>query len=631
MGSDKSFAARLSFNILLITTVLFTAAVIIEGISSHKLIVEESKKSTERLLDATISTIQETLCEVETSVKGATWLASDNIDNQPYMYDLTTRVVNEVADVVGSAVAYRPEYFEDTHWASPYSFSDPATGKILTKQLGNENYDYFGMEWYSASAMDGQPHWSEPYVDEGGGGYLMTTYSYPILDNNWDVVAVMTADLSLKRISDKLAEIKPYPNSVVSLISREGKYLNIPDDSALKEQTVYSTMNMAGANSGISDIVESLMRGEKGIKKYSRGTKTSFVVYGPLDNGWIACITCGYKEVLAGASKMQLHLIINALASLLLQFFLGLLIIKKVARPLTSISQAALSISKGNFNTALPEIKHKDEIYQLRDSFDVMQKSLNTYIDNLKLSTAANERYASELQVAANIQMAMVPKEFPHNALIDLDAFIKPAKEVGGDLYDYHISGDNLFILVGDVSGKGVPAALIMAMTLFAFRLLGPTGLEVSEVVENVNNCVSKNNNSGMFVTLFFGKINLKTHEMTYCNAGHNPIVVARPGEKPHFLQAKPNLVLGVMEDFKYVQQSIQLCKGSRLVVYTDGVTEAEREDKCQYGEAKLLDWVEAACSGAADFGSQSLLADIHDFTEGNEQNDDITIMTLTV
>lgn len=631
MGSDKSFAARLSLNILLITTVLFTAAVIIEGISSHKLIVEEATKSTERLLDATIATIEDALGEVQTSVKGATWLASDNIDNPDYMYGLTSRVVGEIPDVVGSAVAYRPEYFENVHWCSPYSFTDPDTGKMQTKQLGNENYDYFGMEWFSASAMDGQGHWSEPYIDEGGGGFLMTTYSHPILDSNWDVVAVMTADLSLQSISDKLSHIKPYPNSTVNMISREGHYLNTLSNEYLNNQTIYSTLEIVGSPAQLKDIVDAMMRGEKGVKQYNKGIKKYFVVYGPLDNGWEACITCGYKEVLSGASKMQLHLIINALISLLLQFLLGFLIIKKVSRPLLSISKAALSISKGNFNTELPEIQHKDEIYQLRDSFDVMQKSLNTYIENLKESTAANERYASELQVASNIQMTMVPKEFPHNDLIDLEAFIKPAKEVGGDLYDYHISGDTLHFLVGDVSGKGVPAALIMAMTLFAFRLLGPAGLEIDEVVETINNCVSRNNGNGMFVTLFYGRLNLKTRELYYCNAGHNPIVIAQPGEEPRFLEAKPNLVLGVMDGFDYEKESIQLSAGTKLVVYTDGVTEAERGDKCQYGEPKLLEWTKKACAGATDFNCQSLLADIHSFTEGNEQNDDITIMTMTV
>lgn len=631
MGSDKSFAARLSFNILLITTVLFTAAVIIEGISSHKLMLEEATKSTERLLDATIATIEDALGQVEVSVKGATWLAKDNFDDQAYMYDLTSRVVGEIPDVVGSAVAYRPDYFKEQHWASPYSYSDPATGKIQTKQLGNENYDYFGMEWYSAPAMDGQPHWSEPYVDEGGGEYLMTTFSYPILDDNWDVEAVMTADLSLQWIADKLSQIKPYPNSVVNLISRDGYYLNSIGNDALKDQTIYSTLEMAGSPADLKAIVDAMMNGEKGIKQYRKGNKVSFVVYGPLDNGWAACITCGYKEVLAGASKMQLHLIINALVSLLLQFLLGFLMIRKISHPLTSMSKAAISISKGNFNTELPEIKHKDEIYQLRDSFDVMQKSLNTYIENLKESTAANERYASELQVAASIQMTMVPKEFPHNDLIDLEAFIKPAKEIGGDLYDYHISGDTLHFLVGDVSGKGVPAALIMAMTLFAFRLLGPAGLDINEVVKVINNCVSKSNGNGMFVTLFYGRLNLKTRKLTYCNAGHNPIVIAQPGEEPRFLEAKPNLVLGVMDGFDYEKESIQLSAGTKLVVYTDGVTEAERGDKCQYGEPKLLEWTKKACAGATGFNCQSLLADIHSFTEGNEQNDDITIMTMTV
>ena len=633
MGSRKSFAARLSFNILLITTVLFTAAIVIEGVSSHKLLAEEATRSTERLLDGTIADIQTVLCGLETAVKNAAWVVGEHIDDTTYMYHITSKIVTENPDVVGSAIAYRKGYFPDRYWVSPYSYSDPATGELKDKNLGSEEYDFYDMDWFYAPMADGQAHWSEPYSDDGGGGYLMTTYSYPVLDENWDVVAIITADLSLQWIEDKMQQIKPYENSAVSLISQKGHYLNISNQEDLHNATIYSTLAKAGSPADLKAIVDAMMNGEKGVKQYRRGTKVSFAVFGPVNNGWIASITCGYKEVLAGTTKMHLHLILNAFINLLLQFLLGFLIIRRITRPLSSISESALSIAKGNFNTKLPEIKYEDEIYQLRTSFDYMQSSLNTYMEDLKVSTAANERYASELHVAASIQMAMVPKQFPHSRELDMDAFIKPAKEVGGDLYDYYLHGDTLHFLVGDVSGKGVPASLVMAMTLFAFRLLASMDLDVHKLVKRVNDSVSRNNDSGMFVTLFYGRLDLKTKELTYCNAGHNPIVIVPAGGKPYFLEAKPNLALGVFDDFEYEKQSVQLAEGSHILLYTDGVTEAERGDKAQYGEDRLLAWAGEACSKGSDktFTCNCLVDSVHEFVDGNEQNDDITIMTINI
>lgn len=630
MGSKKSFAARLSFNILLITTVLFTAAIIIEGISSHRLLADEATRSTERLLDATIFDIEKVLGNVESAVKSTAWIACEHIDEPDFIYHLTERIVTENPDIIGCAVAYRPDYFEGCHWFSPYSYSDPETGTLKSKSLGDEQYDYYDMEWYASVAANGMDHWCEAYLDEGGAGYLMTTYSYPILDENWDVVAVMTADLSLKWIADKMAGIQPYDGSHVNLISAKGQYLNVAD---LSDQTVYSTLEQAGSPKDLAAIVENMMDGGRGVMRYRRGGKSSFVVFGQLENGWKASITCGYREVLAGTTKMHKRLLLNAFINLLLQFILGFFIIRRITSPLSSISESALSIARGDFNTVLPEIKYEDELFHLRNSFDIMQNSLNTYIRNLKESTAVNERYAGELHIASSIQMAMVPRQFPHTDEIDLEAFIKPAKEVGGDLYDFYRRDNIIHFVIGDVSGKGVPASLVMAMTLFAFRLLGSMHMEVEELVEKVNNSVSKNNANGMFVTLFYGRLNLDTKVLTYCNAGHNPLVVIPPDGKPEFLDCAPNIALGVLDGFKYKRQSVQLSEGSRMILYTDGVTEAERADKEQYGEQRLLKWAADACGcgDASAFCCGGLLSSIHGFIGDNEQNDDITIMTIKI
>ena len=247
----------------------------------------------------------------------------------------------------------------------------------------------------------------------------------------------------------------------------------------------------------------------------------------------------------------------------------------------------------------------------------------------------------SELNIARNIQSALLVKDFPKGVSLDdngnpvlhydIHAFLEPAKEVGGDLYDFRIKNDTLYFGIGDVSGKGVPAALVMGVTRAALRFISGLGLTMSEVAGRVNNIVAEGNSTGMFVTLFYGRIDMKTGKCLYCNAGHNPIVVKPANGEAYFLRSKPNIAVGLFPDFPYVSEEMQLHTGDKLLFYTDGVTEAE---KSLFGEDRLLEWAntsEAFIKGTSQQGVDDLYATVKHFTEGNEPNDDITIMIITL
>jgi sigma-B regulation protein RsbU (phosphoserine phosphatase) len=260
-----------------------------------------------------------------------------------------------------------------------------------------------------------------------------------------------------------------------------------------------------------------------------------------------------------------------------------------------------------------------------------MQNSITDYIDELKTTTAANERMESELGVARNIQMGMLRTDFPPNVA----ALLVPAKEVGGDLYDFVQKGKYLYFTIGDVSGKGVPASLMMAITRAGLRFVAGMEQTMDKLLERINVSVTDTNSNDMFVTLFMGRVNLETRHMEYCNAGHNPIIVVPPDGEPYFLKAKPNLAIGLFDDFVYQAESLDLAAGTRLVLYTDGVNEAERADKSLFGNDRLLAW--AASEPVRDLATtdsevvDSLYKEVQQFTEGNPQNDDITIMSISL
>ncbi len=244
---------------------------------------------------------------------------------------------------------------------------------------------------------------------------------------------------------------------------------------------------------------------------------------------------------------------------------------------------------------------------------------------------ARQARIESELNVASHIQLDMLPRDFPKSDNLHLSAILSPAKEVGGDLYDYCIKDNILYFSIGDVSGKGVPASLIMAITKSAIRSVVNEPLNVAEMMGRINNFIEASNPAGMFVTIFLGKLDLGSGLLEYCNAGHNPIVVVDNEPQAKFIETTPNIAAGVFKDFQYQMQTLQLSKGNRLILYTDGVTEAENVAKQFYGEERLLEWAKKTSGITDESNAKSLLADVKEFVKDNEQNDDITIMTVEI
>ena len=626
--TKKSFSARLSLNIIMLTSILFVATIATASLSSHTILAEEAQTSSERLLESVIKEIEMNLGSVESSVKSISWLVDEKSDNQDYIYHIVKNIVASNDHIVGSTVAFAPDFFPGEHYFSPYAFVE--NGRIYTKQLGTAQYDYFTMEWYKDSAESGKPHWSEPYFDEGGANIMMSTYSYPLKDYAGRTYAIITADISLQWISEMLATIKPYPSSSIILVSEKGECINAQNFDK-RELNFYNWVDSLN-DDRVKHISDDMAAGKKGLGRFNSSKGLSFAVYNKLSNGWSAAILCLYSDVLVRTSRLLLVLVIIGLLGLVILFGVCYMLIHRLTKPLTEVTNSALNIANGDFTTELPEIKTDDEIKLLRDSFDLMQHSLINYINDLKVSNEKNAKFENDLNVASRIQMGMLPKDFPQIGNIDLHALLHPAKVVGGDLYDFYIKNDELYFAVGDVSGKGLPASLLMAITKAAFRFISGLGMSMAQILEKLNNSISEGNETGMFVTFFCGRINLKTLEMTYCNAGHNPIAVLPPSGKPYYLTAKSNLALGVFPDFKYEDQSLKLEPGTELLIYTDGVTEAEREDKSQYGEERLLAWMASkSIHNSAKEDCFELMEDVHKFTQGNEQNDDITMMTIKI
>ena len=245
---------------------------------------------------------------------------------------------------------------------------------------------------------------------------------------------------------------------------------------------------------------------------------------------------------------------------------------------------------------------------------------------------AAQERIESELQIARDIQMSMVPNIFPEREGLDMYASMTPAKEVGGDLYGYLQMGDRLYFAVGDVSGKGVPASLFMAQATRLFLTLAKQGMKPAEICTRMNDALSGDDNeSGMFVTFWLGLLDLKTGHLDYCNAGHNPPVIGGGEHQGDFLDMIPNAPIGLWPDLEYEGEEIDSIKGRALFIYTDGLNEAENPQQEQFGDERLLDFLRHHHFETAQQVIETLKTEIEHHRNGAEPNDDLTMMCLRV
>jgi sigma-B regulation protein RsbU (phosphoserine phosphatase) len=328
-------------------------------------------------------------------------------------------------------------------------------------------------------------------------------------------------------------------------------------------------------------------------------------------------------------SATILTLLFIALYALLLYF--------GIIRPIVFITHETSHFAEhhGELTGILKKIRNRDEIGKLAKAVEKMSRDMNKYIEDLTHATAEKERLGAELNVARQIQAEMLPRVFPpykNHPELELYASMTPAKEVGGDFYDFYLLDDDHFaMVVGDVSGKGVPAALFMVITKTLLKDTAEHEYNPAKIFEHVNKILCEGNESGLFVTCWMGILTLSTGELNFANAGHNAPIIKNGGEIK-YLSTKPNLMLAAMDGIPYTNNTLKLTKGDRLFIYSDGITEATNDYNELYGEERLLSVLKSVQNNG--ISSRDLLDivrnDLNDFVLDAPQFDDITMLAMT-
>lgn len=329
------------------------------------------------------------------------------------------------------------------------------------------------------------------------------------------------------------------------------------------------------------------------------------------------------------------YIIISAiiLVTLFIVLFilLNFLLVRRLKRISTSAQEATANIRKGNFEVSMNEIqkKHPDEIDLLHNDLSYMQGVLKDYVDNLKNAISNEEKIRSELELSSQIQTSSLPQKSIVDDNLSINAKMKPAKEVGGDLYDYFYIDENRFaFFIGDVSGKGVPAALFMmrAETLIKHTITSEKSL--GEVVKKINNILCDGNTNNYFITAFIGIAHIKENKLEYVNCGHEPILMKQNGSY-NTIEEKSGIPLGLVSDFAYESDYIPLKEGDAFFLYTDGVSEAQDKDSNLFGLANIKHNLNILKDLPISFLTNEMLKVVLDYEEGHDQDDDICIVSF--
>ena len=629
----KSLSTRLSLLIVLFSASILVASLgFLFGMSSHA-IRQEAISRASQSLESTALRVQGILDRVEVATANTEWLITRHLDGPDSMFVYSRRILENNPDLNGCSIAFEPNYFKSKgRWFSAYSINDHGT--IHTTQEGNPHYEYFYMDWYQLCKLLDKPVWTEPFVDYNPDDYysreMITSYCKPIKDREGNYIGTMSVDLSLKWLSQTISAVKPYPNSYSIMIGRGGTFFVHPDTTKLLYQTIFTEL-LDHEDKDLEELGHAMQRGEEGMKQLKVNGEDCYVFYKPLgDTGWSTAIVCPESDIFGGFNRLKLSIILAVCCGLLLLLYVSIRIITRELKPLSQLARQAETIAGGNFNEALPEISRIDEVGQLSHSFGNMQHSLVNYIEELKLTTAQKVSFESELKVASDIQMSMVPRifpAFPNRSDIDLYAVMTPAKEVGGDLYDFFVQDEKLYFCVGDVSGKGIPASLFMAITRNMFRIIAQQGHTPVEIATQINSLLSKDNDKGMFVTMFIGKADLKTGKLDYCNCGHNAPILDGQFMKLEY----DNQPLGLWEDDPFYGESIDDIRGRQLLIYTDGLNEAENQEKQLLGNDRLLELVSDIANLSSEEVINYLKEEVEKHRAGATPNDDLTLMCLRV
>ncbi len=571
---QKSLSARLTYRIMAVVLVMMTIITAVVYFTVREYMLDEANERYLGFLLENHQEIRRKLADVYVAAENNVHDIERDIDNPDKMFEHMERIVTKNPSIVCCALLFKQDYYPAKGRVFvPCARKDKADS-IIVSRIDSTYNSYFYREWFQNQLKADKSVWTMPYFESQffAGNQeprLLTTYAVPIHDHEGHTVALLAADLSLEWLRNELMDDIQEINSQYEKGHKHQSYFFIID----RKGTYVIHPNKKLMLTPFDEKVGKEMLAHRGTCVTDVDGVKSRLYYRSFEYvNWTMVIVAPEDVIMANAKI--LNIIILAVMTI------GLLVIYLFCRR---------------------------QIKEIADPFAAQK--------------AAVDR---ELTIAHNIQMALLPKPFPEHADIDLYATQTPARDVGGDLYDYFVHEGRLVFCIGDVSGKGVPAALLMAVMRSMFRSEARRADSAADIVDAMNRNLCEEYKGGDFITMFVGILDLQSGCLDYCNAGHETPLVSG-----HLLDVKRNLPVGALSDWIYEGEQTQLKPGDMLFLYTDGLSEAKNGT----GEMLGRKHVQQLASGQSTDAAQQLVelmeAEVHRHAGDAEQNDDITMLAI--
>ena len=540
-----------------------------------------------------------------------------------------TNARNLIPQIVAVVLAYEPGMGPETPKGEFMRLARFTENEIRLVTGAN----YQDKEWYYSTRDAKTTRWQEPFIGEFVPEPI-AVYTVPIFQKNKkgeEVLAgVLAVDMSIDFLKETISEI-PVSNSGYAIItSAKNVAVAYPKSIAQGKRNREVVVKEIRGNSQIN--FDRQTRDSSGLFLGTvAGGEESAIYYTTIKaNNWTFMVVWPIEKYLKDQSSMRKLFLVLAIGGYIIILIIILLISFRVAKPLKELAVAARKLGRGNFNVTIPQITGRDEISEFAGAFSNMLTELKDHIERQK----DMKRIERELDLARNIQLSMLPgSEQDENSDDDrheLAPFLLPAKEVGGDFYDFFkIDNDHLCVVIGDVSGKGVAAALFMMVARIILRTTTKNLKSIVDAFNRTNFALAKRNKLNMFVTVWAGIIDLRTGHIDFASAGHNPPAVRHSDGSVEFIKSKAGLVMAAMEETIYKPQTYDLKQGDTLFLYTDGVTEATNSNNVLFGDNRLLATLKMGGERSTADTCTLVKKEIDNFVQDAPQFDDITMLAI--
>jgi sigma-B regulation protein RsbU (phosphoserine phosphatase) len=623
--NQRGIAFRLNSNLTTIAIIIIALIVFINYHFSNKILIGKIEEGAINQSNLVVSRISRVTVGTEEVAK--------NIAYQALYYNKNNDLdffLNQVLKTNKILESVHVELF-DVQKNKFLKFSSNKPGQLICNPDSLSVEEYF-MKLKKENVNTNQGSWTDPFYCKYDTNHLLISYWHPIFNpDTKEISGIISCEISLNKMDKMLSEVKIGSNGYSFIIDQSGRIITHPKKEWILNKNLFEKPSLIFEEN--IEIVESQIKsGGKGagngISQYLDNQKAWFY-FSPLpSSGWSAIIVVPEKELLKPIELIFQKMILVSGLGILILFLVNMLIFKRMLDPLVRIVFAIQRFSSADNQLN----KSRNEILMLADSLENWQSKYGLLIKEQTKTANEKLKYEKDLKSAREIQFNIIPigkPKFPEYPEIDLFAILKPAETVGGDLYDYFfIDKNHLLIAIGDVSGKGIPASLFMAITSTLIKTHAKM-LSTKGIVTQVNHELSERNSNQYFVTLFIGILDISTGIMDYCNAAHDYPYILHADGTIQKLSKSHGLPLGIYKNKEYSSNQIELQLGDMIVLYTDGVINSKDDKNKHYGTERLEINIQNLIDLSSEEAANRIVKSIEIYEGEEKQSDDITLLTL--